>query len=83
MNREYDWYSSFSPNLEDGDWRFSLEGRPLEYSGWGRGDFKNPSIEIINPDGSNIVDLKYDSYEIIPGKPELSGLPSSYCEAGG
>ncbi|MBS5736683.1 MAG: alpha-galactosidase [Clostridiales bacterium] len=82
MNREYDWYSSFSPNLEDGDCGFSLEGRPLEYSGWGRGDFKNPSIEIINPDGSNIVDLKYDSYEIIPGKPELSGLPSSYCEAG-
>ena len=82
MNREYDWFSSHSANLEDGDLSFTLEGRPLEYSGWGRGDMKDPSLEIINPDGSNIVDLKYDSFEIIDGKPGLEGLPSVYSENG-
>lgn len=82
MNREYDWFSSHSANLEDGDLSFTPEGRPMEYSGWGRGDLKNPSIEIINPDGSNIVDLKYHEYEIIPGKPDLKGLPSTYSESG-
>ena len=82
MNREYDWFSSHSANLEDGDLSFTLEGRPLEYSGWGRGDMKDPSLEIMNPDGSNIVDLKYDSFEIIDGKPGLEGLPSVYSENG-
>lgn len=82
MNREYNWFSSHSPNTEDGELWFTPEGRPMEYSGWGRGDYKNPSLEIINPDGSNIVDPKYSDYEIIKGKPSLDGLPSTYAEDG-
>lgn len=55
-----------------------LDDVQLEYPCFGRGDLRSPAIEVINTDGTDIVDLKYDSYQILSEKPMPSGLPASY-----
>ncbi|MDL2287706.1 alpha-galactosidase, partial [Eubacteriales bacterium OttesenSCG-928-G02] len=67
--------------LEDAKWPI-LDDIPQEYSAFGRGDLRNPALEVINSDGTNIADLQYKSYKIIKGKPSITGLPSTYGEAG-
>ncbi|MDD4164378.1 MAG: alpha-galactosidase [Eubacteriales bacterium] len=71
--------AAFSPRQENCE-GFILDDIPLEYPCWGRGDMRTPAIEIINPDGSNIIDLHYESHDVISGKPELKGLPAVYAE---
>ncbi|HPP85906.1 MAG TPA: alpha-galactosidase [Bacillota bacterium] len=73
--------AAFSPRMENCR-GFILDDVPLEYPCWGRGDMRTPALEIINPDGSNIIDLRYESHEIIDGKPGLKGLPAVYAEEG-
>ncbi len=71
--------AAFSPRMENCE-GFILDDIPLEYPCWGRGDMRTPAIEIKNPDGTNIVDLKYASHSITAGKPMPKGLPAVYCE---
>lgn len=73
--------AAFSPKQENCE-GFILDDIPLEYPCWGRGDMRSPAVEIINPDGTNIIDLHYVGYEILNNKPVLEGLPSIYCEDG-
>lgn len=60
--------------------QYSLEDMKLEMSSQGKGDIREPFIEIEYPDGSRTSDFIYKGYEIINGKPELDTLPSSYCD---
>ncbi|MBN2861479.1 MAG: alpha-galactosidase, partial [Sphaerochaetaceae bacterium] len=71
---------SFSPNPAGEERNFSLDTIPLEYSGWGRGDFRSPALVIQGEDGSTSVDLIYRSHDIVSGKPGLEGLPAVYVE---
>ena len=48
----------------------------------GVGDFRVPALVVEGPDGSTVLDLRYATHRIVPGKPELPGLPSTYAEAG-
>lgn len=48
---------------------------PSELSFFGTGDYREPALEIENPDGSRIAELLYDSYEILKEKPKAAGLP--------
>lgn len=73
--------AAFSCCLE-GCQGFILDDTPLEYPCFGRGDLRSPALEIINPDGTNICDLRYVSHKIIGGKPGLPGLPAFYAEEG-
>ncbi len=73
--------AAFSPRME-GCRGFILDDTPLEYPCFGRGDLRSPALELINPDGSNICDLRYVSHKISDGKPPLPGLPAFYAEAG-
>lgn len=68
----------FSPNPNEvGDNRaYSLDTLPQEYSTWGVGDFRLPSIEFESEDGSRMADLRYVSYELRQGKYGLEGLPA-------
>ena len=70
----------FSGNIYDvGDKReYSLDTMPLEYSTEGVGDFRLPSISIINADGSNALDLRYEGYDKKSGKSSIPGLPAVY-----
>ena len=59
----------------------SLEDVRLETSAIGKGDFREPMIEVVCADGSSSLDFVYDSHEVISGKPEFNGLPGSYDES--
>lgn len=68
---------SFHPNVDE-DGSFSLDTCPSEYPGYGHTDLRVPAYMIQTEDGSRITDLCFDSYEIMNGKPKLSGLPGVY-----
>ncbi len=50
-----------------------------EISARGSGDYLEPFVEGILPDGSTTLDFIYEKHEIIKGKPSLQTLPSSYA----
>ena len=61
---------------------FTLEDVCLEMSGYGKGDIREPFIEIIAADGSATTDFVYASDEIKKGKEALKDLPSSHDDTG-
>ena len=63
------------------DRTFSLEHIRQEYPVYGTTDYRHPAIELLQENGSRISEFQYDSYEIIAGKPKLSGLPVTYTES--
>lgn len=73
--------AAFSPRMENCE-GLTLDDTPLEYPCWGRGDLRSPALEIVNGDGSDIVDLNYVNHAVFDGKPMPDGLPATYCEEG-
>ena len=66
----------FSGNpYETMDRTYSLDVFPQEYPTFGNGDYRADCIQVVHLDGSNVLDLKYDSCEITRGKYQLKGLP--------
>ena len=61
---------------------FSTDVVPMEYSGSGSADLRPCAIGSVDADGDNVTDLRYDSYEILPGKPDNPGLPHTYLNDG-
>ncbi|WP_026653404.1 alpha-galactosidase [Butyrivibrio proteoclasticus] len=55
-----------------------LEMLGLEMSSFGKGDIREPFVELTYADGNKTVDFTYDSYEIATGRTPLNTLPSSY-----
>ena len=66
--------------IDDADPSASLEHLKLEYPVYGTGDMREPALDITAENGSRLLDLKYESHQIIKGKPALAGLPAVYCE---
>ena len=57
----------------------TLDNICLEYSGYGKGDFREPPILFSRPNGDRVSDFLYKEHRIIKGKPRaFSGLPESY-----
>ena len=52
----------------------------LEVPTTGRGDLRAPALAVRHADGSSILDLVYREHRLLPGKPALPGLPSTYVE---
>ena len=61
---------------------FSPEDICLEMSSLGKGDIREPFIEITHADGSMTSDFVFDSFTISKGKEEFKTLPGSYDESG-
>ncbi|MBD5505472.1 MAG: alpha-galactosidase [Lachnospiraceae bacterium] len=61
---------------------FSLEDIRLEMSSYGKGDIREPFIEVIHADGSYTSDFLFESAQITKGKEVYDTLPASYDEAG-
>lgn len=61
---------------------YTLEDVCLEMSSYGKGDIREPFIEIVHGDGGFTSDFVFDSFEISKGKSELQTLPGSYDESG-
>lgn len=70
-----------SSYLYEGDRTFSLEHIRQEYPVYGTTDYRHPSVEILQENGSRISDFQYVSHTISAGKPALSGLPATYTES--
>ena len=60
----------------------SLEDIPLEFSSLGKGDLREPMLELVNPDGSRTNDFLYESHLIDDAQPSQQPLPGSYAENG-
>lgn len=54
----------------------------LEISGSGKGDFRQPFVELVMADGSTTTDFVYESHTIQEGKPGLATLPAAYDDTG-
>ena len=61
---------------------YTLEDVCLEFSALGKGDQREPFLEITFPDGSRSPDFTYSSAEIRSDPPDLGDLPSAYSEGG-
>ncbi len=61
---------------------FSLEDIKLEMSSYGKGDIREPFIEVVHADGSFTSDFLFERAEIVEGKAEYETLPGSYDENG-
>lgn len=60
---------------------FSLEDIRLEMSSYGKGDIREPFIEVVHGDGSYTSDFLYESAEIKQGKEQSEALPGSYDDS--
>lgn len=60
----------------------TLEDTCLEMSSYGKGDIREPFLEVIHADGSSTSDFVYESYEITDTKEAYETLPGSYSEDG-
>jgi len=58
-----------------------LENLCLEYSSFGKGDFRESSLLFSIKSGDRVSDFVYKEHRIIKGKPRMfSGLPESYAD---
>ena len=64
----------------DAEWFFSLA--PFEYAAAGTGDFRDVCLQVRSEGGYRVCQLKYDSYRILEGKPQLPGLPATFGDNG-
>ena len=73
-------YSNATPRSQD-DTSLSLDHFPMEYSTYGKGDYRLPAMQILSADDLFTTDFLFKSAFVDSHKPELSGLPSSYGES--
>lgn len=59
---------------------FSLDHIKQEYPSYGTGDYRSPAVDVAQQNGSRIINLCYQGYTILDGKPSLVGLPATYVE---
>lgn len=59
---------------------YSLDTVPLEYSTYGKGDYRLPAMQLKYEDGTFTTDFKFVKAEKVL-KPSLKGLPSSYGDS--
>ncbi len=73
-------YSNSTPYCQE-DKSLSLDHIALEYSAYGKGDYRLPSMQLTSHDDIFTTDFKYKSSAVTKVKPDLQGLPSSYGES--
>lgn len=57
----------------------TLDNICLEYSTYGKGDFREPPMLFTRQNGDRVADFLYAEHRIVKGKPRtFSGLPESY-----
>ena len=66
-----------NPNIMNGI--FSVDVAPMEYSGFGVGDFRKSAVAVRNSDGNDCTDLRYVSHSIFRGKKKLPGMPALFA----
>ena len=57
---------------------YCLEDMALEWSGVGKGDFRNPPAELTLQEGAYTNDFVYESHETVSGPLPMATLPTAY-----
>lgn len=73
------WEAPFVPSKNNRERCSFMDTFPTEYSGNGIGDYRESCIAVKTANGSRTVDLKFVDYNIVNGKPGISGLPASFA----
>ncbi len=63
-------------------WGYSLEDMRLEMSSYGKGDLRDPFVDIVFDDGSSTCDFIFDTFVIDDKQPESLTLPVSVSDDG-
>lgn len=61
----------FVPKVNERDMGTFMDTTPFEYPCHGIGDYREPAVSIMDEKGMTALDLRFVSYEMIDGKPEL------------
>lgn len=61
---------------------FSLESTCLEWTSPGKGDPREPMIELVDARGNRSADWVYESCELQKGKSAMATMPSAWAKAG-
>ena len=69
-------FSSTIPNTDIAASINSYHHFPSELSFFGTGDYREPAVMLTHSNGDRLVELLYDSHEILAEKPHISGMPS-------
>lgn len=48
-----------------------------ELSFFGTSDYREPTVHVVNDEGDRLTELLFDSFEILPEKPAMRGMPSA------
>lgn len=72
-------YGNSTPHSQK-DKKLSLDHIALEYSTYGKGDYRLPAMQVKHPNGDFTSDFTFVKAEKVL-KPTLKGLPSSYGES--
>ncbi len=59
----------------------ALENVRLEMSSYGKGDIREPMVEVVCPDGSSTLDYVFQEAKVETGKDEMTELPGSYDDS--
>lgn len=59
----------------------SLSDLKCEFSVFGNGDFREPTVHIQQENGSTVSEFEYKDFFVYKGKKKLVGLPGSYVES--
>lgn len=57
--------------------QFSMSNMRQEYSSFGGTDYSVGSYSILQENGSNLTEFKYQSHEILSVKPKIPGMPQA------
>ena len=71
-----------SINYDKSDDKYCLDNMCLEWSGIGKGDYRNTPAEIKMPDGTFSSDFIYKTHSINNGSYKMETLPSAYGSEG-
>lgn len=78
LSVKHDIQLDSSVMYDESDDCYCLDNLCLEWSGVGRGDYRQTPIEAKMPDGSFSSDFLYDSHEIVRGCLPMHSLPAAY-----
>ena len=68
----------FTPDQNPGERASFYDAFPFEYPVWGGGSFREPCLRLRDANGGGNCELFYESHRILPGKPQLEGLPAAF-----
>lgn len=67
-----------TPDAAVNGWVGPLGRNRREYPDSGRGDFREPAVQIKHPEGYTVSDFQYTGHNVTSGKPALPGLPATF-----